>query len=126
MTTFLLLTNYTKLGSNKATCFYLGLFLFPPFKPSNLIETRKRERVCSDSKRGSYIPWNPTSSRKAHENVFIRNDLSLMCRGLSFHCCVLWGEQNREGYETPKRTISTQVRSESRPSIQDQCQNLAP
>ena len=46
---------------------------------------------CSDPKGGSYIPWNPTLSREAHENVFIGNDLPLMCRGLFPHCCVLWG-----------------------------------
>ena len=30
----------------------------------------------------SCIPWNPTLPREAHENVFIRNDLPSMCRGL--------------------------------------------
>ena len=46
-----------------------------------------REDACaykgvdySDPKWGSYIPWNPTSPREAHENVFIRNNLPLMCR----------------------------------------------
>ena len=31
-------------------------------------------------KRGVCISWNPTSPREAHENVFIRNDLPLMCK----------------------------------------------
>ena len=43
---------------------------------------------CSDPKRKSCIPWNPTSPREAHENVFIRNDLPLMCRGIFPHCYV--------------------------------------
>ena len=38
---------------------------------------------------GYYIPWNPTLPREAHGNVFIRNDLPLMCRGFFPHCCVL-------------------------------------
>ena len=32
----------------------------------------------SDPKKGSNIPWNPTSSWEAHENVFIKNDLPNM------------------------------------------------
>ena len=64
---------------------------------------------CSDLKGGSCILWNPTSSRKAHMDVLIRSDLPLMCRSLFLHCCVLWGEQNCEGYEGPKWTISTQL-----------------
>ena len=46
---------------------------------------------CSDPKGGFCIPWNPTSPREAHGNVFIGNDLPLMCRGIFPHCCVLWG-----------------------------------
>ena len=47
--------------------------------------------IVVTQKGGSYIPWNPTSSREAHRNVFIRNDFPSMCRGLFPHCCVLWG-----------------------------------
>ena len=36
---------------------------------------------CSDPKGGSCIPWDPTSPREVHENVLIRSDLPLMCRG---------------------------------------------
>ena len=64
---------------------------------------------CNDLKWEFCIPWNPTSSREAHMDVFIRSDLPLMCRSLFLHCCVLWGEQNCEGYEAPKWIISIQV-----------------
>ena len=47
-------------------------------------------------KGGSCIPWNPTSPREAHGNVFIRNDLPSMCRGL--FPSATWGRTNREGY----------------------------
>ena len=65
--------------------------------------------IVVTQKGGSCIPWNPTSPRETHENVFIRNDLPSMSRGL-FPTAVYFGkEQNRKGYEPPKRTISTQV-----------------
>ena len=57
----------------------------------------------------SYIPWNPTSPRKAHGNVFIRNDFPSMCRGIFPHCCVLWERTKLWGAWAPKRTISTQL-----------------
>ena len=44
-------------------------------------------RYSADVASAFCIPWNPTSPR----NVFIRNDLPSMCRGLFPHCCVLWG-----------------------------------
>ena len=48
---------------------------------------------CSNPKKGgSCIPWNPTSPKEAHGNVFKMNDLPLMCRGLFPHCCVFWGK----------------------------------
>ena len=50
---------------------------------------------CSNPKRGSCIPWNLTSPRKAHENVFIRNDLPSMCKGL--FPSVTWGRMIRGG-----------------------------
>ena len=43
---------------------------------------------CSDPKRESCIQWNPTSPREVHGNVFIRNDLPLMCRDIFPHCYV--------------------------------------
>ena len=45
---------------------------------------------CSDSKGGSCIPWNLTSSSEAHIDVLIRSDLPLMCRAIFPHYCVLW------------------------------------
>ena len=65
---------------------------------------------CSDPKGGSCIPWNPTSPREARENVFIRNDLPLMCRGIFPYCCVLWGKAKPWGAWAPKWTIFTQLR----------------
>ena len=62
-----------------------------PLYRKNCIDSVFMHNACNDPKGGSCIPWNPTSSREAHENVFIRNDLPLMCRGLFPHCCVLWG-----------------------------------
>ena len=41
----------------------------------------KMDDNCNDPKRESCIPWNPTSPKEAHENVFIRNNLPSMCRG---------------------------------------------
>ena len=64
---------------------------------------------CSDPKGGSCIPWNPTLSKDAHENVFIRNDLPLMCRCIPPTAMCFGREQNHEGYEALKRTISTHV-----------------
>ena len=65
---------------------------------------------CSDSKWGSCISWNPTSPRKAHEDVLIRSDLPLMCRSLFPHCCVLWRRTKPWRVWALKRTISTQLK----------------
>jgi len=40
----------------------------------------------------SVVTQNPTLPKKTHDDVLIRNDLSLMCRGLFSHYCVLWGK----------------------------------
>ena len=53
-----------------------------PLYRKNCIDSVSMHNACSDPKRGSCILWNPTSFREAHENVFIRNDLPLMCRDL--------------------------------------------
>ena len=58
-------------------------------------------------KRGSCIPWNPTSLWEAHGNVFIRNDLPSICRGL--FPSATWGRTKPWGVWTPKWTISTQL-----------------
>ena len=50
-------------------------------------------RYSADVASAFCIPWNPTSPR----NVFIRNDLPSMCRGLFLHCCVLWGRRKPWG-----------------------------
>ena len=36
--------------------------------------------------------WNPTSPREANDDMLIRTNLPLMCRGLFLHCYVLWEE----------------------------------
>ena len=64
---------------------------------------------CSDPKGGSCIPWDPTSPREVHENVLIRSDLPLMCRGFFLYCCVVWGRIKPWGAWALKRTISTQL-----------------
>ena len=57
----------------------------------------------------SCIPWNLTSPKKAHENMFIRINLPLICRGLFPHYCVLWGRIKPWGVWAPKQTIPTQL-----------------
>ena len=64
---------------------------------------------CSNSKGGSCIPWNLTLPKEAYRDVLIRSDLLLICRDLFPTAVCFGGEQNREGYETSKQTISTQV-----------------
>ena len=42
-----------------------------------------------ETKQGACNPWNPTSLGEAHENVLIRSELPLMCRGIFPYFCVL-------------------------------------
>ena len=44
---------------------------------------------CNDPKRGVLHLWNPKLPREAHENVFIRNNLSSMCRDIFPHSRLL-------------------------------------
>ena len=53
-------------------------------------------------KKGSCNPWNPTSLKETHENVFIRNDIPSLCRGIFPHCCVLWERTKSWGVWGPK------------------------
>ena len=66
------------------------------------MKPQSKQPACSDPKGGFCIPWNSTSPREAHENVFIRNDLPLMSRGLFPHYCVLWGRTKPWGVWDPK------------------------
>ena len=51
----------------------------------------------------SCIIWNLTSFREAHENVFIKNDLPLLCRGISPIAMCFEREQNCEEYGSQSR-----------------------
>ena len=85
-----------------------GIWILKQIISTQLGRGRYRSIVVTQ-KRGSCIPWNPTLPREAHGNVFIRNDLPSICRGLFSHYCVLWGRTKLWGIWISKRTISTQL-----------------
>ena len=101
-------------------CAFLGNVRFyglqDPFLDLNKNAYARKRGGLQRPKRVSCNPQNFTSPRKAHGTVLIRNDFPLMCRGIfPLLLCGFFGgeggggEQNREGVQTPKQTISTQL-----------------